>query len=247
MASKKNKSARTRTSSTAAKTTKPAASVEKVNKAFAAKVAHLKKLLTASRKRGAMATYAIACGVRDVLDGGAKYGAGAAKQLEAELGMDKTTLYRWAGVARAWPRISPFTKMVSHVNQAGLSISWSHLELLTELPAGHKRDKLQAEVLDQCYSVQTLRERIAELKGKKAAATETDQAPADAAAISTQVSLIETEQARLREVLSRLPPGPIPEDQAKALEHLRWSCEVIASEIAARLAATTPLKLVDNE
>jgi hypothetical protein len=255
MASKKDKNTGRKTSSTTAKTATSSGTVEKVTKAFFSKVARMRELLTASRKRGAKATYVIACGVRDVLDGSAKYGSGAAQQLEAELGMDKTTLYRWAAVARAWPKPSAFTKIVSRVNTAGLSVSWSHLELVTEVTAGDQRDALLKEALEKCFSVQALRDRIAELKGKRVNGSEAATKDAGASDISRQAKILEDEHARLSEALGRLPGGPLSPEQVKPLKRLRESCVAIAEAIEARLATGAPnaqaevpqtLKLMDN-
>ena len=114
------------------------------------------------------ARYKVAAMVLEVKRNESAYGAGAVKRLAAALGWDRSTIYRYALIAKRWDAAG-MTALLRRRSVHGEPISWSHLLLVVRISPASRRAKLVDRVLDEGLSVRDLarvvRQTLAEKRG----------------------------------------------------------------------------------
>jgi hypothetical protein len=149
-----------------------------------------REALANAAQNDALARYkvgAIACKVKD----DAKYGANALEQLEAELGLDDKTLYRYAKVAEAWTE-AEFKETSKLLNARGLPLTWSHYELIAKIADDEARDALTKRVLEACHTSRALRVEMMASKVESQEAKSETKKGTPKAAIMAFASLVKT-------------------------------------------------------
>jgi hypothetical protein len=101
--------------------------------AFNAVAERIKKFLVKNDNSNALGKYVVATEVKAVMDERTKYGSRAVEKLARKLGLKAKLLYRWAAVATIWPDQADFYALVQRRNKYGIPLTWSHLEVLTEV------------------------------------------------------------------------------------------------------------------
>lgn len=117
----------------ATKGARPVRSKREMDGSLNAVAERIKKLLVKNDSSNALGKYAIATEVKAVMDERAKYGSRAVEKLARKLGLKGKLLYRWAEVATTWPDLAAFNALVQRRNKYGIPLTWSHLEVLTEV------------------------------------------------------------------------------------------------------------------
>ena len=226
----------------ATKGARPVPSQREMDGALNAVAERIKKRLVKNDKSNALGKYVIAAEVKAVMDGEAKYGSRAVEKLARKLGLEWQLLYRWAEVATAWPDHAAFHKLVQRRNKYGIPLTWSHLEVLTEVADPARRKKLIKMTLVRGLSVRELRAR----KGGSVAAGSTRQAASSPSKVSLkgtivtlskQAEVFADELARWRKVLSRIPGGAPEADLKKSLKVARRKQKAVVSACQATLKA----------
>jgi len=91
----------------------------------------------------------------------AEFGKDGLGTVEKELGLRNSTLYAYARVADVW-KADEFAVVSSKVNAKGMTLSWSHWELLASVDDGRARRPLLERTLRECLTVRQLRAAIKE-------------------------------------------------------------------------------------
>jgi len=210
--------------------------VAKVNAPLKAVIQKAKKLLAKLTGKDVATKHAVALMVRKVTsdEQGKKYGKKAVKNLMAALKIDRASLYRWGKVVEVWPTRSGMEKVLSRRNCHGDPITWSHLELLAEVPADSTREELLSIVLEKGLSVRELRLQAGVKKTRKGP---TKTLPLrQVGTIWKQADVLMQEQLRWSDTFSRLSVEPASPEQKESLEKLRDACNASLAAIEAVLA-----------
>lgn len=128
------------------------------SKLIKAACTRLRDLMSRAELDDIVNRHAVGIVVQEVRDG-AKYGSGAVGKIAHELGVDESTLSRYAKVADAWtkPEIVALAKMK---NAHGLPLTWSHLVEIADVKDGRRRRGLVGKVIEEGLSVRGLRALI---------------------------------------------------------------------------------------
>lgn len=212
----------------------------------------LKSALAAASTKSVTSKHKVALIVLRVKNEPKRYGDGAVVQLEAALGLDAKSLYRWSSVAEAWPSRSSLAEVLARKNGRGLPLTWSHLELLSEIEDRAKRARAIEGALRQSWSVRQLRAWITGLH--KSADTKLPEPTSPAKSVENAiVNLVQrADDVRWRveewhATLSRLPSGPPSPMVVESLKRaqvvharLKEACARALEEIAEVLARANP-------
>jgi hypothetical protein len=210
----------------------------------------IKKLLTSDATNSLLARHQVALIVQRVKRTPARYGSGAVRELEAALCLDAKTLYRWAIVADAWPNRGALKKLTLMKNSSGLPLTWSHLELLSDLDDPARRAEATEKALAQSWSVRQLRTWIYEATRPSESRPVVLDAPTmeDAAAdLARTAETFAWTHDQWRKLYKRLPEGPMDPSIVRSLRRaqtatsqLKDACAETLEEIASALSRAKP-------
>lgn len=224
---------------------RPAASAAKDKQrelplALQRRVDRISELCSKHRSRDSLGAYKISVEVLGVLTGGPKYGDRAIQILAKRTGYDTKTLYRWAAVARTWPRAKVFAKLASRHAPNGFGLTWSHLQDLAAIKAAARRSRLIETTFKELLTVRELRERIEVTKGRVA---ESKMHPVNRPATPTSVSETVHELAgkvrAVRSSIEHISKSKLGDAETSALEEYRDECQATL-KVLARILAPAP-------
>ena len=188
--------------------------------------------------------YAIAKLARDVAENkDGKYGKFGLTRLAKAIGRDKSTVSRAAGIATHW-NITDLKKLAKRVGPNGLTLTWSHFELVAEKPQARQREALLERIFKEGLTVRKLK---GVMRTPKAKATGPD---ADAAAlkeISTKAnklaSLIRERERLLAAGNENVPQVVMVLEELRAnMAFLQDAVQDAVAWIPAAPAATKPVE-----
>ncbi|MCM2333469.1 MAG: hypothetical protein NDI82_05930 [Anaeromyxobacteraceae bacterium] len=197
-----------------------------------AKLKKLKRELELGWKRDVLNTYEFGAVTNKVKSEDARYGKKAVETLAKELKLDKATLYRWAKVATAWTK-SDFAKIAGRRSpKSGLPLTWSHLEILSDVENAKRRGKLVEQALAEALTVVDLRSLI---KGSSKKATGRTLPVGTDTTKRTDVwnqafDLID-QQAELAKALTSMPASRHKSEHTDLAKELYASCETLMAAI----------------
>lgn len=208
----------------------------------------IRSLFHALNKRDLETRYAIAVLVKHVQED-AKYGEGAVEALARELAdveLEAQTLRNYALVPKTFEK-KEFVALGKRRGgpEAKFVLTWSHFQVLAAVADGRKRARLIRETLDECLSVERLRNRVpvqpaspaapeAAVAGEEPAVSEVDRGEPDTRQVAdigrTTRALTSDVQAWLGAEkrnaeavfgeLAKLPPAEVKAPVLKDLESL---------------------------
>ncbi len=142
-----------------------------VDDALSKKIAETKRLVIETDERDVPARYKVAVACQAVIAGDGKgktYGAGAAKKLGKSLGWNKSTVYAYEAVAKAWNQ-EKFDELAAKRDKYGKPLSWSHIMFLATEKDAKRRRTFTKQTIDNGWSVRDLKKKV----GGKSDETET--------------------------------------------------------------------------
>lgn len=213
-----------------------AAAVEAISAALKKECDRIRGLLANSDRYDARARYALGELVLRSREH-RRYGSRAVAHIEAELGIGRRSLYRFADIVKEWPR-PEFDAVMTRRNAHGLPLTWTHLSLLSDLPKS-KRPALIERSLRESLSSMDLATVI---NGGELRVVGEDRDP-DALRVQRMAAraegLIETLRRFETDVLRTLP-AKRSRDVSQSLRHARKTYEQLRAEcdrIIGRLVA----------
>jgi hypothetical protein len=167
-------------------------------------VTDLRQKIAKAEVQDVGARYEIGVSVLRVIEAPQVYGQGAVKVLQEKLRQDEKTLYRYAGIAKAWPQAA-MDDVRKRRNSNGLPISWSHLDTLRRVSDEAERRKLLHRWEAESLSTGELRTLV---NRRNVRAKKSPEQPSASAAPSLKALAAESKHLTeaLRDAAEKLPP-----------------------------------------
>lgn len=206
-----------------------------------AKLKNLKRKLELGWKRDALITYDFGAVTNKVKSEDARYGKKAVETLAKELKLDRATLYRWAKVATAWTK-SDFAKIAARRSpKSGLPLTWSHLEVLSDVENTKRRGELLEQALSEALTVVELRD-LGKGGGHQKASGRT--LPVGGTGTSgtdvwNQAHDLVENQTKLVKMLSSIAASRLTSKHTELAKELYASCEKLMAAVRPIVAAAT--------
>ena len=184
--------------------------VEGMSTALRRKYEVARELLATTTGDDVRGRYKVAVLVLEVKKNEKAYGAGAVRKLGKALGWDKSTLYRYALIAKRWDAPA-MSALVRRKSLHGQPVSWSHLLEVVRVSPPSRRAKLLDRVLEEGLSVRELARLVRQSTAEPDAEESTDVGESVAGDLARVIRAAEAFTARSAEVdeallqMARLP------------------------------------------
>jgi hypothetical protein len=139
--------------------------VEEMSAPLRRKLEAVRELLAAATADEVRGRHGVGVLILEVKTDENRYGKGAVAKLANSIGVDATTLYRYAAVAKVWD--APTVRsLLRRKGPHGQPASWCHLMELVRVPSASCRKKLLERVLVEGLSVRALVGLVREAGGE---------------------------------------------------------------------------------